>query len=51
MEHLFNCHGEWSALAQFAATLPFVGLWLRAMLPVMIPARVHNHSETHRDHS
>ena len=27
--HLFNCHGEWNAVALAAAQAPFVMLWLR----------------------
>ena len=27
--HLFNCHGEWNAVAVAAAQAPFVMLWLR----------------------
>ena len=37
MEHLLNCHGEWTALFAMLSTLPFVGIWARTKL--------HNHKE------
>ena len=30
MEHLFNCHGEWTLFLSLLAAIPFMGPWLRA---------------------
>lgn len=46
MEHLFNCHGEWIALAQLLALVPFAGVAVRMLLPASLLARVkqrHSH--------
>jgi hypothetical protein len=32
MEHLLGCHGEWLIIAQVAATLPFIGVWVKSWL-------------------
>jgi hypothetical protein len=32
MEHLANCHGEWSALIAMISSLPFIGIWARTKL-------------------
>ena len=32
MEHLLNCHGEWTALAVILAHAPLVGVWVRSIL-------------------
>lgn len=29
MEHLFNCHGEWTMLAAVLSAIPLLGPWLR----------------------
>lgn len=47
MEHLLNCHGEWALALQFAATLPFVGLWARAILLRIRGARQPHEHERH----
>ena len=31
-EHLFNCHGEWTAIAAFLGSAPLVGVWVRSKL-------------------
>ena len=31
--HLTNCHGEWLAIAVIAAHAPFIGMWVRSLLP------------------
>ena len=28
MEHLFNCHGEWAAIAAAFSSLPFIKMWV-----------------------
>ena len=28
MEHLSNCHGEWSALFACASTMPIFSVWI-----------------------
>ena len=33
MEHILGCHGEWLYAAQAMATLPFVGVFVRAYFP------------------
>lgn len=30
IEHLANCHGEWSALFALVGSIPFVGVWIRS---------------------
>lgn len=30
--HLFNCHGEWTALAFLLAHAPLIGLWVRSLV-------------------
>jgi len=51
MEHLLNCHGEWIALAQILALVPFAGVAVRMLLPASLLARVkrshHDHGEDH----
>jgi hypothetical protein len=29
LEHIGNCHGEWSALFMVVSSLPFIGFWVR----------------------
>ena len=32
MEHLTNCHGEWTAMMALAGYLSFISLWIRLRL-------------------
>ena len=32
MEHLSNCHGEWSALFACASTMPILGIWIKTKI-------------------
>jgi hypothetical protein len=41
MEHLLNCHGEWVAVLQGLALLPFIGVWVKARF-----GHSHDHKET-----
>jgi hypothetical protein len=31
IEHIGNCHGEWTFLLTALASIPFVGVWLRSI--------------------
>lgn len=48
MEHLSNCHGEWTFALQFVAALPLVGLWIRALLVRIRAPHRHTHEEEER---
>ena len=52
MEHLLGCHGEWLVAFQALAALPFVGVYLRALIPVhdlrvLVPVRVRTQEHHH----
>ena len=32
MEHLTNCHGEWTFLFAMLSSVPIVGVWIRSKL-------------------
>jgi len=32
MEHLANCHGEWTFLFAMLSSAPIVGVWIRSKL-------------------
>jgi hypothetical protein len=39
LEHLLNCHGEWTALLGLLYALPVLGVYARAWFPT------HNHED------
>lgn len=32
MQHILNCHGEWTFIAVVIAQLPLIGLWVKSRL-------------------
>lgn len=46
MDHLSNCHGEWTFALQCMAALPLVGFWIRTLL---VRFRAHQHHESHNE--
>jgi len=49
MDHLFNCHGEWTLVAQALATLPLVGPWVVVTLRGWLSAPSTSTPADHRE--